>query len=121
MYRARTDALLTIPFGSSIRLRGTISDDIESDSGVLRVDAQIRDQHGQILSTFETDEVRKRNQQYEYNLFTDDLLPVGLHYMDLRIQGATDVIHTEIIQINVLHSVTNPITDDPQAMDKRYI
>lgn len=132
MYRVRSDLGLSIPYGDPINIQIELGRPFDyeqdplggSEAGIryekeYEVYAQIRNRYGKLLATFEF--------IYDdgfYYLFCDKIIPVGLHYMDIRVEAINtadlNIFHTETIQIDIYGSVTNHYFEDSAGMDNRY-
>lgn len=136
MFRVRSDLGLSVPYGDPINLQieldrpfdyapDPINPELEEIGSrpyeqMYTVQAHIRNRYGHLLGTFKF--------IYEdgfYYLFCDDVIPVGLHYMDMRIEvlgtKGNNFFHTETIQLDVYGSVTHNYWEDTSGMDSRYI
>lgn len=131
MFRVRSDLGLSVPYGDPINLQIELDREFDKpkqnhpETGVETFEqqyilqAQIRNTYGHLLADFEF--------IYDdgwYYLFCDKIIPVGLHYMDIRVEvintGDLNIFHTETIQIDVYGSVTHNYYEDRAGMDSRY-
>ena len=151
MYQARSDAILRFPYGDTILLAGDMEatflrypEDISlsENRNKVFIDAQIRNQYGDLLATFSTLDFEfyypysteeNTPARYKFKIYTQELIPVGVHYMDIRIEvteegigedspnvDQTLVVHSEVLQVEITQSVTQPLYMDTSGQDQRW-
>lgn len=123
MYPTRSDLKISVPYGDTLLLKAKIDDAPKGESlSQKKVTAQIRTYTDEWLA--DMDIIHEKD---EVLLVCKELLPVGLHFMDIRIEtvkpktGESLVQHTEVIQLEVKPSVTRPWYQDPAGTDRRFV
>ena len=123
MYPTRSDLKLRVPYGDTLNLRANINVIPTGKNPLItQVTAQIRTYTDEWLADLD---VLPDNDEVILRCMT--LLPVGLHFLDIRIEtvkpqtGESNVQHTEVIQLEVMPSVTRPWYQDPSGTDRRFV
>jgi hypothetical protein len=128
MYRTRSGITLTVPHGDTFIFRLRAPEKVSAEDGkpryTYRYKAQIRTYTGEWLADLN---ILPEETPGEYTVFTEEVLPVGFHYMDILIitsdrKTQMDVTQrTETVLIEVVASVTTEWTLDPSGQDRRFI
>lgn len=148
MYKVKPDKIIQFPYGSVIGLviDNPLSIIKETEDTLL---GQIRNQYGDLLTELYPRVTvtspygppyiydfnpRKNNRgaesiiqaiseasEYIIELISEDLIPIGLHFMDIAVGNDTGILkYSETFNIEIVASVTQPWWIDRAGMDKRY-
>lgn len=119
MVKPEVDRVLEFPYGATILL--------SCSSTVSMKDVKITSQLRNILGNYLADmEIRKQDDKH-FLVFTNDLIPVGEHVLDIRFEQDNPVLETKVysasepIIIAIRDSVTRYPAEDQAGKDRRYV
>lgn len=119
MVKTEVDKILEFPYGSTILLSCT--------SSVSLKDIELFSQLRTVLGNYLADMKIKKQDEFNFIVYTNDLIPVGEHVLDIRFEQDNPLLEdrvfsaTEPVRIVVRDAVTRHPAEDQEGKDRRYV